>query len=109
MQTFWNKDHQHVIDLLFSLFFQELTNLASLPHLKDLSLNDPQYDPNPICLLCNYATHVLYHMPQLQRLDTYDVSQQQIKVLAEVRIRFLPHNYAENIYDLFSFFSLYFW
>ncbi|XP_043372598.1 leucine-rich repeat-containing protein 9 isoform X4 [Dermochelys coriacea] len=66
--------------------FKELSNLASLPHLKDLSLNDPQYDPNPICLLCNYATHVLYHMPQLQRLDTYDVSQKQIKVLAEATV-----------------------
>nr|XP_025046618.1 leucine-rich repeat-containing protein 9 isoform X4 [Pelodiscus sinensis] len=66
--------------------FKELTNLASLPHLKDLSLNDPQYDPNPICLLCNYATHVLYHMPQLQRLDTYDVSEKQIKVLAEATV-----------------------
>uniref|UniRef100_A0A8C3EZT1 Leucine rich repeat containing 9 n=1 Tax=Chrysemys picta bellii TaxID=8478 RepID=A0A8C3EZT1_CHRPI len=66
--------------------FKELSNLASLPHLKDLSLNDPQYDPNPICLLCNYATHVLYHMPQLQSLDTYDVSQKQIKVLAEATV-----------------------
>ncbi|XP_075782450.1 leucine-rich repeat-containing protein 9 isoform X4 [Pelodiscus sinensis] len=66
--------------------FKELTNLASLPHLKDLSLNDPQYDPNPICLLCNYATHVLYHMPQLERLDTYDVSEKQIKVLAEATV-----------------------
>ncbi|XP_043404866.1 leucine-rich repeat-containing protein 9 isoform X4 [Chelonia mydas] len=66
--------------------FKELSNLASLPHLKDLSLNDPQYDPNPICLLCNYATHVLYHMPQLQRLDTYNVCQKQIKVLAEATV-----------------------
>ncbi|XP_074986056.1 leucine-rich repeat-containing protein 9 isoform X4 [Caretta caretta] len=66
--------------------FKELSNLASLPHLKDLSLNDPQYDPNPVCLLCNYATHVLYHMPQLQRLDTYNVSQKQIKVLAEATV-----------------------
>uniref|UniRef100_A0A8C8RA21 Leucine rich repeat containing 9 n=1 Tax=Pelusios castaneus TaxID=367368 RepID=A0A8C8RA21_9SAUR len=81
-----NLGHQHVGDLLFSLFFQELTNLASLSHLKDLSLNDPQYDPNPLCLLCNYATHVLYHMPQLQRLDTYDVSEKQIKVLAEATV-----------------------
>uniref|UniRef100_A0A8D0H1M9 Leucine rich repeat containing 9 n=1 Tax=Sphenodon punctatus TaxID=8508 RepID=A0A8D0H1M9_SPHPU len=64
--------------------FKDLTNLANLSHLKDLCLNDPQYDPNPVCLLCNYATHVLYHIPQLQRLDTYDVSHKQIKDLAEV-------------------------
>ncbi|KAM4663517.1 LOW QUALITY PROTEIN: leucine-rich repeat-containing protein 9 [Discoglossus pictus] len=63
--------------------FKELTNFARLPNLKDLGLKDPQYKPNVICLLCNYAIHVLYHMPQLQRLDTYDVSQKQTKDLAE--------------------------
>uniref|UniRef100_A0ABM5FBZ2 Leucine-rich repeat-containing protein 9 n=1 Tax=Pogona vitticeps TaxID=103695 RepID=A0ABM5FBZ2_9SAUR len=66
--------------------FKEITNLARLPHLVDLCLNDPQYDPNPVCLLCNYATHVLYHIPQLQRLDTYDVSSKQIKDLAETTV-----------------------
>ncbi|XP_077320515.1 leucine-rich repeat-containing protein 9 isoform X1 [Lithobates pipiens] len=63
--------------------FKELTNLARLKNIKDLGLNDPQYTPNPVCLFCNYATHVLYHVPQLQRLDTYNVSQKTIKDLAE--------------------------
>ncbi|XP_018417573.1 PREDICTED: leucine-rich repeat-containing protein 9-like [Nanorana parkeri] len=63
--------------------FKELTNLARLKNLKDLGLKDPQYTPNPVCLFCNYSTHVLYHIPQLQRLDTYNVSQKSIKDLAE--------------------------
>ncbi|OCT68507.1 leucine-rich repeat-containing protein 9 isoform X2 [Xenopus laevis] len=63
--------------------FKELTNLARLANLLDLGLKDPQYGPNPVCLLCNYAIHVLYHIPQLQRLDTYSVSDKQIKNLAE--------------------------
>ncbi|XP_069806493.1 leucine-rich repeat-containing protein 9 isoform X1 [Dendropsophus ebraccatus] len=63
--------------------FKEITNLSRLPNLKDLGLKDPQYSPNLVCLFCNYATHVLYHIPQLQRLDTYDVSHKQIKDLAE--------------------------
>ncbi|XP_027698721.1 leucine-rich repeat-containing protein 9 [Vombatus ursinus] len=63
--------------------FKELTNLVKLPRLKDLSLNDPQYKPNPVCLLCHYSTHVLYHLPHLQRLDTFDVSSKQIKELAD--------------------------
>ncbi|XP_068110533.1 leucine-rich repeat-containing protein 9 [Hyperolius riggenbachi] len=63
--------------------FKELTNLARLNNLKDLGLKDPQYPPNPVCLFYNYSTHVLYHMPQLQRLDTYDVSPKLIKDLAE--------------------------
>uniref|UniRef100_A0A8C3M464 Leucine rich repeat containing 9 n=1 Tax=Chrysolophus pictus TaxID=9089 RepID=A0A8C3M464_CHRPC len=64
----------------------ELTNLSRLPNLKDLALNDPLYGPNPVCLLSNYAIHVLYHIPRLQRLDTDDVSQKHIKILAETTI-----------------------
>uniref|UniRef100_UPI0037E8E735 leucine-rich repeat-containing protein 9 n=1 Tax=Semicossyphus pulcher TaxID=241346 RepID=UPI0037E8E735 len=63
--------------------FKELTQLARLPHLRELALKDPTSTPNPVCLLCNYATHVLYHMPGLQRLDTYDVSSKQVKEAAE--------------------------
>ncbi|KAK2496178.1 hypothetical protein MC885_000750, partial [Smutsia gigantea] len=63
--------------------FKDLTNLTRLRHLKDLCLNDPQYKSNPVCLLCNYSTHVLYHLPCLQRLDTFDVSSKQIKELAD--------------------------
>uniref|UniRef100_A0A669QJU4 Leucine rich repeat containing 9 n=1 Tax=Phasianus colchicus TaxID=9054 RepID=A0A669QJU4_PHACC len=70
----------------FFLVFQELTNLSRLPNLKDLALNDPLYGPNPVCLLSNYAIHVLYHIPRLQRLDTDDVSQKHIKILAETTI-----------------------
>ncbi|XP_075804213.1 leucine-rich repeat-containing protein 9 isoform X1 [Microtus pennsylvanicus] len=64
--------------------FKDLTNLTRLPLLKDLSLNDPQYKTNPVCQLCNYSTHVLYHLPSLQRLDTFDVSAKQIKELADI-------------------------
>ncbi|KAL0969049.1 hypothetical protein UPYG_G00222010 [Umbra pygmaea] len=63
--------------------FKELTLLAHLPRLKDLGLKDPQSSPNPVCLLCNYATHVLYHLPGLQHLDTYDVSSKIVKDAAE--------------------------
>ncbi|XP_068538559.1 leucine-rich repeat-containing protein 9 [Anas acuta] len=66
--------------------FKELTSLSRLPNLKDLGLNDPQYGPNPVCLLSNYAIHVLYHIPQLQRFDTYDVSQKHIKILVETTV-----------------------
>ena len=58
--------------------------MTKLTRLKDLCLNDPQYKSNPVCQLCNYSTHVLYHLPSLQRLDTFDVSAKQIKELADV-------------------------
>nr|XP_020446740.1 leucine-rich repeat-containing protein 9-like isoform X2 [Monopterus albus] len=63
--------------------FKELTLLACLPNLRELALKDPTSTPNPVCLLCNYATHVLYHMPGLQQLDMYDVSNKQAKEAAE--------------------------
>ncbi|XP_029900939.1 leucine-rich repeat-containing protein 9 [Myripristis murdjan] len=66
--------------------FKELTLLAHLPHLRKLGLRDPQSTPNPVCLLCNYATHILYHMPGLQRLDSYDVSSKQMKEAAECMV-----------------------
>ncbi|KFO22867.1 Leucine-rich repeat-containing protein 9 [Fukomys damarensis] len=65
-------------------YIEDLTNLTRLPSLKDLCLNDPQYKSNPVCQLCNYSTHVLYHLPCLQRLDTFDVSAKQIKELADL-------------------------
>ncbi|XP_035387168.1 leucine-rich repeat-containing protein 9 isoform X1 [Electrophorus electricus] len=63
--------------------FKELTRLACLSGLRELGLKDPLCQPNPVCLLCNYVTHVLYHMPALQRLDSYDVSSKLIKEAAE--------------------------
>lgn len=66
--------------------------LASLPNLTDLVLKDPASIPNPVCLLCNYATHVLYHLPRLQRLDSYDVSSDQVKEAAEVSPPSLQYN-----------------
>ncbi|KAK5857406.1 hypothetical protein PBY51_010654 [Eleginops maclovinus] len=86
--------------------FKELTLLACLPHLRELALKDPTSSPNPVCLLCNYATHVLYHMPGLQLLDTYDVSSKQVKDAAEstvmkkmmyynMRVRTAQRNLAE--------------
>uniref|UniRef100_S4RIN5 Uncharacterized protein n=1 Tax=Petromyzon marinus TaxID=7757 RepID=S4RIN5_PETMA len=63
--------------------FKELTHLSRLPALTELSLQDPLYAPCSVSLLCNYATHLLYHLPQLRRLDTIDVSSRALKDLAE--------------------------
>ncbi|KAG7238506.1 hypothetical protein INR49_030779 [Caranx melampygus] len=91
--------------------FKELTLLARLAHLTTLSLKDPTSTPNPVCLLCNYATHVLYHMPGLQRLDTYDVSCKHVKEASEstvmkkimyynMRVRTAQRNLAETRFRL---------
>ncbi|XP_064621486.1 leucine-rich repeat-containing protein 9-like isoform X3 [Lineus longissimus] len=66
--------------------FKDLTNLIRLPFLNHLSLKDPLYSPNPVCLLCNYSTHVLYHLPNLTRLDCLDVSNKSLGELAETTV-----------------------
>jgi len=47
-----------------------------------LTFSDPHYGENPICHLCNYQTFVLYHLPQLKRLDTLNISD-DAKLFAE--------------------------
>ncbi|KAK7904383.1 hypothetical protein WMY93_016990 [Mugilogobius chulae] len=91
--------------------FKELTYLAHLPQLTELALSDPTSGPNPVCLLCNYTTHVLYHMPGLLCLDTYDVSSSQVKEVAEstvlkkmmyynMRVRMVQRSVTETIQRL---------
>ena len=63
---------------------QDVTNLSQLPCLESLSLKDPVYGPNPVALLCNYSTHLLFHLPHLQRVDSYSVDNKTLKDLAEV-------------------------
>ncbi|XP_042565653.1 leucine-rich repeat-containing protein 9 [Clupea harengus] len=87
--------------------FKELTPLAVLSQLKELGLQDPQSGPNPVCLLCNYATHVLYHLPQLQRLDTQHICSKNVKDAAgstvlkkmmyyNMRVRLVQRQLAET-------------
>ncbi|XP_078672195.1 leucine-rich repeat-containing protein 9-like isoform X1 [Branchiostoma floridae x Branchiostoma belcheri] len=66
--------------------FKDLTNLIRLQFLQSLGLKDPQYLPNPVCLLCNYSTHILYHLPNITRLDAFDVSSKALKDLAETTV-----------------------
>ncbi|XP_022094850.1 leucine-rich repeat-containing protein 9-like [Acanthaster planci] len=66
--------------------FRELTHLIRLPKLKHLGLKDPLYAPNPVCFLCNYSTHVLFHLPFLERLDSYDVSSKSLREMAEATV-----------------------
>lgn len=62
---------------------RDLTNLVRLPKLISVSLKDPLYHPCPVSQLCNYSTHVLFHLPTLQRLDTYDVTAKHLGDLAQ--------------------------
>ena len=60
-----------------------MTNLAYLPNLISLSLNDPMSSANPIGFLANYTTYILYHLPWINHLDSFDMSQ-ELKKCAEV-------------------------
>jgi Leucine-rich repeat (LRR) protein len=54
--------------------FKEVLNLNRLPNLRICTFQDPHYGENPICNLCNYQTYVLYHLPNLTKLDTLYIS-----------------------------------
>ena len=65
-------------------YLQDLTNLSGLQNLRKLSFRDPQFAPSPVSLQCNYATHVLYHIPQLTHLDTFSVTSPALKEVVHV-------------------------
>ncbi|XP_048590343.1 leucine-rich repeat-containing protein 9 isoform X2 [Nematostella vectensis] len=113
--TLQRNTHLEVLDLSANRIgsFKDLTNLVHLPHLKSLSLKDPTYGPNPVSLLCNYATHLLFHLPKLTRLDSYDVDNKALKELAEatvskkkmyynMRVKTLHRNKADLLSKLFQ-------
>ncbi|PFX11316.1 Leucine-rich repeat-containing protein 9, partial [Stylophora pistillata] len=90
---------------------QDLTNLSQLPCLESLSLKDPVYGPNPVALMCNYSTHLLYHLPNLKRVDSYNVDDKTLKELAEttvikkkmyynMRVKTLQRNKADLLFRL---------
>ncbi|CAH3150767.1 unnamed protein product, partial [Pocillopora meandrina] len=76
-----------------------------------LSLKDPVYGPNPVALLCNYSTHLLFHLPNLKRVDSYNVDDKTLKELAEttvvkkkmyynMRVKTMQRNKADLLFRL---------
>jgi Leucine-rich repeat (LRR) protein len=62
--------------------FREILHLTRLEKLENLSLSDSNFADNPICSLCNYQTHVVYHLPSLKSLDTLEVCDDSRKMIA---------------------------
>ncbi|OAJ40643.1 hypothetical protein BDEG_24350 [Batrachochytrium dendrobatidis JEL423] len=62
--------------------FQEILHLTRLQHLTHLCLSDPNYADNPICMLCNYQTHVVYHFPNLKSLDTLEITEESRRIIS---------------------------
>lgn len=57
----------------------DLLHLTSLPKLKQLIVNGPDYLPNPVFHQTNYFLHAVHHFPNLRRFDTFDVSASYLK------------------------------
>ncbi|TPX32417.1 hypothetical protein SmJEL517_g04464 [Synchytrium microbalum] len=62
--------------------FPEILNLVHLPSLTSLALADPNYAENPVCTLCNYQTNILYHFPNILRLDSHRITAEARKAVA---------------------------
>ncbi|XP_041353285.1 leucine-rich repeat-containing protein 9-like isoform X2 [Gigantopelta aegis] len=65
---------------------RDVTNLVRLPKLTSVSFKDPLYPPCPASLLCNYSIHVMFHLPGLKRLDTYDVVSKNLSEISEITV-----------------------
>ncbi|KAI9017610.1 hypothetical protein BC832DRAFT_545188 [Gaertneriomyces semiglobifer] len=61
--------------------FREITFLAQLVNLKVLCLSDPNFAESPICSLYNYQTHVIYHLPNLEVLDTMEITEESRRII----------------------------
>lgn len=66
--------------------FEEIKNLQNLPRLKYLCFKDPQYGENPLTTLCNYSLYVMYLLPGLAYLDTFQIGQKAVKEFADVML-----------------------
>jgi hypothetical protein len=62
--------------------FRDVLFLARLPKLVSLCLSDPNFADNPLCSLCNYQTHVIYHLPNLKFLDTLEVTEESRRIIS---------------------------
>jgi len=49
--------------------FREIPSIARLPNLRHLLFADALHGSNPVAMLCNYQTYVLFHVSQLHKLD----------------------------------------
>ena len=64
--------------------YQDVTNLMHLSNLRQLSLCDSMYAPSPVALLCNYSTHIIYHLLHLQRLDGHLIDHPELQKVVQV-------------------------
>ncbi|GBG23854.1 Leucine-rich repeat-containing protein 9 [Hondaea fermentalgiana] len=62
--------------------FKEVLNLARLPKLDQLTLNDPHFGSNPVCLLSNYRTYILCHLRSLNSFDGSRIDE-EIKLVTD--------------------------
>lgn len=58
-----------------------------LPQLEDLYFGDPHFGTCPVCYLCNYQTYVLYHLPQLRRLDSIPLVEEAKKAALSTYVK----------------------
>lgn len=62
--------------------FKDVPTLGRMRKLTKIAMSEPHFGENPLCSLCNYQTYVLFHMPQLQQLDSMLVTD-ELRALAE--------------------------
>ncbi|XP_046664404.1 uncharacterized protein LOC124357051 isoform X2 [Homalodisca vitripennis] len=93
--------------------FNEVEKLTTLKSLKTLTLWDSLFRVTPVTLLAHYRAHVIHCMPDLDSLDTVDITEAErhlVQVFYESKVQFyhltLQHElaklWANQKYDLES-------
>lgn len=60
--------------------FKDIPHLTRLRLLSSLSFTDPHFGDSPVCTLCNYHTYILFHLPQLNILDSLIIADEARQV-----------------------------
>jgi hypothetical protein len=60
--------------------FKDIPYLTRLRLLSSLSFTDSHFGDSPVCTLCNYHTYILFHLPQLNILDSLIIADEARQV-----------------------------
>jgi hypothetical protein len=66
------------------LSLQQIHCLRSMPSLKYLQVNDPNYRETALCQQMNHVTNIITHLTFLEKLDQLDISEELRKAISKV-------------------------
>jgi hypothetical protein len=69
------------------LSLQQIHHLRSMPSLKYLQVNDPNYRETAACQQMNHVTNIITHLTLLEKLDQLDISSELRQAIGRVNTK----------------------